>query len=87
MNTIKAIRDRLGLSQKALAAGMGCTQPNVGFYERGQTVPPGAAAKLIEFAGSRGLEITYDHVYGLRDLPEVPEVGARDSQPAPSIHG
>ena len=43
---------------------MGCTQGNIGHYERGQTVPPDAARRLIDFAQLKGLEITFDDVYG-----------------------
>lgn len=71
MSTIKAIRERLGLTQAALAEGIGCTQGNVGHYERGQTVPPDAAGRLITFASSKGLSITFDHVYGAQELPDT----------------
>ena len=63
MNSFKSIRDRLGVTQAEIAAALGVTQGNVSFYEKGQTVPPGAAAKLIEFAKSKGVEISYDDVY------------------------
>ena len=63
MNTIKSIRDRLGVTQSVLAAGMGCTQGNVGHYECGQTVPPHAARRLIEYAGSLGHIVTFDEIY------------------------
>ncbi len=65
MNTIKSIRTRLGLTQAALAEGIGCTQGNVGHYEnKGQTIPPEVAKRLIAFATQRGLVLTYDDVYG-----------------------
>jgi len=70
MSTIKSIRERLGVTQQVLADGIGCTQGNVGHYERGQTVPPPMATKLIEFAGERGLVLTFDHIYGSAPLPE-----------------
>lgn len=69
MNAIKAIRDRLGLTQAAFAEGVGMTQGNVGHYERGQTVPPVAASRIVDFAASRGLLIGFDHVYGRVELP------------------
>jgi putative transcriptional regulator len=69
MNTIKSIRTHLGMSQRAMAEGIGCTQPNIGFYERGQSIPPRVAAKLIELAVANGVDLTYDHIYGLRELP------------------
>lgn len=73
MSTIKAIRDRLELTQAALAEALGCTQGNVGHYERGQTVPPDVAKKLIAFASLRGHRVTYDDIYG---SPEPIATGA-----------
>ena len=64
MNTIKSIRERLGVTQAARAEGIGCTQGNVGHYERGQTVPPEMARRLIDFARAHGHAISFDDVYG-----------------------
>ena len=72
MSTIKEIRSRLDLTQAALAEGLGCTQGNIGHYERGQSVPPEVAKKLIAFAASRGCLITYEDIYG----PPEPDGGA-----------
>lgn len=69
MNAIKPIRDRLGLTQAAFAEGIGMTQGNVGHYERGQTVPPVVASRVIDFAAGHGLLIGFDHVYGRLELP------------------
>lgn len=69
MATIKQIRALLGVTQRELADGLGCTQGNVANYERGQTLPPDAARRLIEFALGRGLALTYDHIYGAAELP------------------
>lgn len=77
MNNIKAIRDRLGLTQAALAEGMGCTQGNVGHYEKGQTVPPDAARRLIAFAKTKELDLTFDDIYGNTDLPQEPATTAQ----------
>lgn len=74
MNAFKSIRQRLGLSQERLGGAIGMTQGNVSFIELDkQPVMPDTAAKLIEFARSRGLEIGYDHVYGAAELPPAPE--------------
>lgn len=54
----------MGVTQAALAVGMGCTQGNVGHYEKGQTVPPSAAKRLIAYAATLGHAITFDHIYG-----------------------
>lgn len=75
MNRIKAIRERLGLTQAELALALGRTQGNVGFYERGQTVPPEVAKRLICFAGERGVGIGYADVYG---PPEAANDQARE---------
>lgn len=78
MNNIKTIRTRLGLTQAELAQGMGCTQGNVGHYERGQTVPPDAAKRLIEYAGSLGHPISFNDIY----TTEPAQVPASHSQAA-----
>lgn len=63
MNSIRAIRTRLKVTQAELAKGVECTQANVHFYEQGQTFPPARARKLIEFARSLGHIITLDDIY------------------------
>ena len=68
----RAIRRRLGVSQAELARAMDCSPANVMFYERGQMLPPKRARLLILFANSKGLAISYDHVYGDSPLPEIP---------------
>lgn len=70
--TFRAIRRRLGVSQAVLARAMDCTAVNVLYYERGQQIPPERAQLLITFANARGLAISFDHVYGGRELPEMP---------------
>ena len=69
MHNLKPIRERLGITQQVMADGIGCTQGNIGHYERGQTLPPEMARKVIEFCASKGLCITFDHVYGDAELP------------------
>lgn len=78
MNRIKAIRERLQLTQAAFAVGVGCSQGNVSFYENGQEMPPGVATRLIAFAKGKGLVISFDHIYGEAALPGlvVPEAKA-----------
>jgi putative transcriptional regulator len=71
MNRIKAIRERLGVTQEALGEAIGCTQGNVGHYERGQPIPSQAAKRLIAFAHSRGQAVTYEDIYGPALEPEV----------------
>ncbi len=65
MNRFKTIRTRLGVTQKAIADGIGCSQANVVHYEtRDQTVPPDSAKRLIVFAKGLGHAITYEDIYG-----------------------
>lgn len=64
MNAIRAIRERLKLTQEELGVELGCTQGNISFYERGQEFPPSAAKKLIALAASKGVKIGYDDIYG-----------------------
>ncbi len=71
MNTIKSIRHRLGVTQAALAEGMGCSQSNVSFYEAGQTIPPERAEALITFAAGLGHALTFNDVYA----PSPPDDG------------
>lgn len=71
MNTIKSIRERLGVTQTQLAGGMGCTQGNVGHYERGQTVPPDAAKRLIDYAATLGHLITFNDIYMPKPAPAL----------------
>lgn len=79
MNQIRAIRDRLRVTQAVLAEGMHCSQSNVSFYEKGQTVPPDSAKALIAFALDRGLAITFDHIYGDAELPAAEDAPTKES--------
>lgn len=67
MDNIKAIRLALGLTQQKFAAGVGCTQSAVGQFERGNTSPSLEVAKrLLLVAAAAGLDVSLDHVYGLK---------------------
>lgn len=63
MNTISQIRAHLGVTQAAMAEGLGVTQANISHYERGQAMPPRVAAKLIAYAATYGVSLTYDEIY------------------------
>jgi putative transcriptional regulator len=69
MSRIKEIRERLGMTQAEFGDGIGCTQGNVGHYERGQVLMPDRAERVIELAAKRGLRLTLDQVYGRAPLP------------------
>jgi transcriptional regulator with XRE-family HTH domain len=65
MSTFLDIRTRLGLTQAELGAGLGVTQGAISFYERGVIVPsPSVAARLITFAKTRKVALTYNEIYG-----------------------
>ena len=63
MHNLKPIRERLGVTQQQLADGIGCTQGNIGHYERGQSLPPDMAAKLIAFAKDKGVKLSFNDIY------------------------
>jgi putative transcriptional regulator len=84
MNSIHIIRARLGVTQAAMAAGIGVTQGNVSNYERGQRMPPHVAGRLISYAKSLNHTITYDDIYGLakpRRRAKTKAEAAPESQP------
>lgn len=64
MNTIKTIRDKLGVTQAQLAVALQRSQGNVAFYERGQTMPPEVAKRLIAYAQGRGQAVSFEDIYG-----------------------
>ncbi len=83
MNTIKSIRLRLGLTQGALADGIGCTQGNIGHYEnKGQTVPPDMAKRLIRLSAQMGHRVTYEDIYGALELAQYPAITQQPVQAA-----
>lgn len=66
MNPFAQIRKRLDVTQSAMAEALGVTQANVSFYEvRNQTVPPDVARRLIHFAKSKGVVVSFDDIYSV----------------------
>ncbi|MCY0911119.1 helix-turn-helix domain-containing protein [Massilia antarctica] len=63
MNSIAHIRARLGVTQAVMAKGINVSQGNVSNYERGQSMPPDVAARLIRYAASVGCTISHNDVY------------------------
>ncbi|MDN7825118.1 helix-turn-helix transcriptional regulator [Burkholderia cenocepacia] len=64
MNNLNAVRKRLGLSQKQLAAVCGVGQSAVSQYENGTCDPAiGVARKVIDYARENGVSVTLDEVY------------------------
>lgn len=81
MTPFASIRARLAVTQAEIAVPLGVTQGNISFYEkRGQAVPPDVAGKLIDFARSRQLPLTYDMVYGMVELPAQSTPASVDPQ-------
>lgn len=65
MNNVLTIRRRLGLSQADFGAAIGVSQGNVSHYEQmRQEVPPHVARQIIDTAAKRGLQLTFDDIYG-----------------------
>lgn len=60
MNEVREIRRRTGLSQAALAAAAGTSQPTIAAYERGRKVP--SVDTLRRLAEAAGLEMRVDFV-------------------------
>lgn len=79
MNPISLIRARLGVTQQTLAAALNVSQGNISHYERGQSVPPDVAKKLISYGHSLGQKITFDDVYGALGDEVKPSDQRRDS--------
>lgn len=78
MNPIKQLRIRLGDTQKTMGAAIGKSQANVSFYEQGHEIPPHAAKRLISYAHTRGVVVTYEDIYG--PLPGAPAVAGAGSE-------
>ena len=69
---IRSIRDQLGMSQADFADVLGCSQTNVGYYERGQDLPKDKAIRLANFCRRNGWAMTLDAIYGVADVPAFP---------------
>lgn len=74
---IKAIRLMLAVTQEEFADALQVHQTNVSHYERGQTVPPSVAGRLIEYAAGFGLRLSYGMVYGAETLPHWTREGVK----------
>lgn len=74
MHTLKSIRALLGVTQRELGAGVGCSQGNIGNYETGQSLPVPVALRLIDFAANRGMSLCLDQIYGRLPLPPAAQI-------------
>jgi len=75
-NNLKAVRQKLGLRQADLASAIGVSKGNISHYEcQRQLLPPTVAQRVIALAAERGLQISYDDIYGVSSevTPHVPD--------------
>ena len=64
MNAIKKVRKELGMGQAEFAQAIGIKQPSISHYETGlHQIMPDVAGRLIAFAGSKGIKVTFDDIY------------------------
>lgn len=64
MQTLKAIRTRLNLTQEALGVVIGVTKARVSQLESGQgEIGTDAARRLIEHANLSGIDLSFDDIY------------------------
>lgn len=72
MSRFLQIRRLLGMTQQEIAHVIGCVQANVSFLDRGQTITPDVAQKLVAAGRAMGVPLTMDIVYGVQPLPTRP---------------
>ena len=64
MNPILHLRKRLEVSQAELGTAIGVTQSAISQYEKGTSIPSyETVRRLIEFAKTRGVEVSFDSIY------------------------
>lgn len=69
MHRFRAIRALLDVTQQDIAEALGVRQSFVSVLDRGGMLTPPKAAKLIAYAQSLGVALTYDQIYGRAQLP------------------
>jgi transcriptional regulator with XRE-family HTH domain len=62
---------------------IGVSQANVSNYEHDQAMPPHVAAKLIAYAASFGVALTFDEIYAAEYPLRSPPPGRRAADPKP----
>jgi len=74
MNNVKRIRLQIGDSQAEFARAIGCTQPNIVFYEAQTQDPPvDRGRQIIQYAAAKGVVLTLDDVYRSPELAKAGE--------------
>lgn len=82
-NNLKSIRERLGLSQAALASELGVSQGNISQCEKQvQEVSPDLARKIVAVGSRLGVEVTFDDIYATGLARETPDEAGQESDPA-----
>lgn len=70
-NNLKAIRERLGISQAKMAALLDVTQGNISHCEnQTQEVSPGMARKIVAVCRELGTDVSFDDIYGANELSQ-----------------
>lgn len=69
MHRFKAIRQLLSVTQEQMAAGLSATQTQISYLDRGATVTPDTARRLIAYAATLGVRLSFDQIYGTAQLP------------------
>jgi transcriptional regulator with XRE-family HTH domain len=69
VHRFRAIRALLDVTQQDMAEALGVRQSFVSVLDRGGTLTPPKAAKLIAYAQSLGVVLTYEQIYGRAQLP------------------
>jgi transcriptional regulator with XRE-family HTH domain len=65
MHPIKKLRTRLKISQADLGQEIGVTQSAISQFEKDTAIPsPETVQKIIDFAKKRGVDISFDAIYG-----------------------
>lgn len=71
-NNLKAIRDRLGVSQAKMASLLGMSQGNISHCEQQiQDVSPEMARKIVCVSRELGVDVSFDDIYDVAGLPET----------------
>lgn len=90
MNPILELRKQLDVSQSELAAAIGVTQSAISQFEKDSATPsPDTVKKLIDFAKTRGVEVSFDSIYAptLRNGKVDRAASSDDAQPPAGTSG
>jgi transcriptional regulator with XRE-family HTH domain len=80
-DAIRALRERLGLTQRELADDLGVRQQTVSEWETGIYRPRGASARMLRLVAERAASYQADHPAPEPTPPETPVDTLPHSQP------